>query len=89
MPFKGVRNNEGRPKGSKNKATAEVREAFKKLVEDNLDKLQHDLTELEPKDRINAILALSKFILPQLRAMEVKDVSPVRIQPIIIDLNND
>jgi hypothetical protein len=69
--FKGTRNENGRPKGAKNKTTIEIREQIQWLVEDNLDLLNEDLKGLEPKDRIAAIIHLAKFILPTLKAQEI------------------
>lgn len=61
-------------KGIPNKATNEVRKAFQLLVENNLERLQNDLDELEPKDRIKFILDMAKFILPTLQAVSVDDL---------------
>lgn len=83
MSFKGIRNTEGRPKGAQNRATAEVRKAFQDLVENNLHQLEKDLKELEPFQRINAILNLAKFILPQLKATEITDRTE-KVQPLTI-----
>lgn len=60
--------------GVPNRATSEVRKAFKQLVENNLEGLQSDLDELEPKDRIRFILEMAKFILPTLQAVSVDDL---------------
>ena len=74
MPFeKGHSGNEnGRPKGSSNKATSKVRDAYTKLLEDNLDQLKDDFKELEPKERIKLFLDMTKYIIPQLKASELK-----------------
>jgi hypothetical protein len=64
--------NEGRPKGSVNKSSNEIRETFQLLLENNLEKLQEDLNELAPKDRIKLLLDLSNYILPKLRTTEYK-----------------
>lgn len=61
-------------KGIPNKATSEVRKAFQLLVENNLERLQNDLDELEPKDRIKFILDMARFILPTLQAVSVDDL---------------
>ena len=82
--FRGTINTEGRPKGTPNKATAEVRKAFQSLVENNLPQLEKDLKQLEPRERINAILGIAKFVLPQLKATEITDRSAERVQPIKI-----
>lgn len=69
--FKGTINRNGRPKGSSNKATAKVREAFTKLVEDNLERLQEDLNSLEPSQRIKIIIELSQFVIPKKKAAAI------------------
>lgn len=61
-------------KGVPNRATSEVRKSFQLLVENNLERLQNDLDELEPKDRIKFILDMAKFILPTLQAVSVDDL---------------
>lgn len=61
----------GRAKGALNKDTAEIRQNFQLLIENNLATLENDLKELEPKDRIKAILDLSRFVLPTLKATEL------------------
>ncbi|RTY89861.1 hypothetical protein EKM01_12145 [Flavobacterium sp. RSP46] len=85
--FKGVRNVNGRPKGTLNKATAELREKFTLLVENNFDKLQSDIDLLEPKDRIKTILELAKFVIPVLRSTElIGETDNNNFQPIILNL---
>lgn len=69
--------------GKPNKTTAEIRELFQCLVCDNFEKLQNDIEQLEPKDRIKAMLELAKFILPTLKATEIigdKGINPVTIK---------
>lgn len=63
----------GRPKGSVNKTTKEIRNAFSLLIEDNMDQLKTDLKELEPKDRITLLLQVAKFVIPTLKAIEVAE----------------
>ena len=63
--------NAGRPAGSKNKATAEVREKFKELVENNLSTFQDDLDTLQPYERLTIVMQMAKFVLPTLRATEL------------------
>jgi hypothetical protein len=64
----------GTRKGVPNKATNEVRKAFKQLVESNLPQMQSDLDSLEPRDRLKFILDIAKFILPTLQAVSVDDL---------------
>ena len=76
--------NTGRPKGSVNKSSNEIRETFQLLLENNLSKLQEDLNELEPKDRIKLLLNLSNYILPKLRSIDLQsDIE----ETITIDFN--
>jgi len=67
-----TKGNAGRPKGSKNKSTTEIREAFQHFINNNLDKMQEDINSLDPKDRLEVILKISKFVLPTLRATDLK-----------------
>ena len=64
----------GTRKGVGNRVTNEVRRSFQLLIENNLERLQNDLDELEPKDRIRFILEMAKFILPTLQAVSIDDL---------------
>jgi len=57
----------GRPKGSKNKATGELRQVVQDFLDNNIDKLQGDFDGLEPKERIDTIIKLLDFALPKLQ----------------------
>jgi len=84
MPFeKGHNKATGRPKGSYNKATSKVREAYTKLLEDNLEQLKEDFAELDSKDRIRLFLDLSKYVIPQLKQTELKNSEENPIVPVI------
>jgi len=68
---KGTTNNpKGRPKGTKNKVTTDLRELFNNVLESNMKQIQKDIEELSPKDRINVLLKVSEFVLPKLRSIE-------------------
>ena len=78
--------------GVPNRATSEVRRAFKQLVENNLPQMQSDLDSLEPKERIRFILEMAKFILPTLQAVSVDDLREDEAQgfnTLIITLKNN
>ena len=64
----------GRTKGSKTKATQNIRETFLKFIEDNLERMQADFDELDAKDRFKYLFEMSKFILPSLKAVEFGNV---------------
>ncbi|MBK0383558.1 hypothetical protein I5M32_11375 [Pedobacter sp. SD-b] len=72
----------GRTKGTTNKDTAEIRNSFQLLIENNLKQLEQDLKALEPKDRVKAIIDLSKFVIPIMKATELNDVSGLSVEPI-------
>lgn len=69
----------GRKKGSPNKTTLEIRNAFQILIENNLCQLQNDLDYLQPFERIKVLIEFSKFILPQIKSVEMAiEVEPAR-----------
>lgn len=61
----------GRPKGSPNKITAELRDWINRFVHDNKQQIQQDFDSLEPKERIMIFEKLLKYALPALQATTV------------------
>ena len=79
-----TKGNRGRPKGTPNKTTKEIREKFQFIIENNIDAIQDDLNELEPKDRVKMLLELSQYVIPKLKATEIttdnrRDFKPIEI----------
>ena len=76
MPFEeGNTLGTGRPKGTPNKTTKEIREAYQCFIEDNTEKLQEWLervAEKNPAKAIELMANLSEYILPKLSRSEVK-----------------
>ena len=66
-------NKNGRPKGTPNKTTSEIRKAFQTLVSNNIDTLQNDLNLLEPEKRISYIIKFAEFIIPKLQSLNVEN----------------
>jgi hypothetical protein len=64
--------NEGRPAGSKNLASSQIRETFQLLLENNLEKLQEDINGLAPKERVKLLLDMAQFVVPKLRSVDLK-----------------
>lgn len=62
----------GRTKGTPNKTTSEIREHFQNLISENLKQLNDDLKSLEPLQRLKMIIELSKFVVPTLKATDLK-----------------
>lgn len=74
----------GRQKGSVNKDLLPIRDAFKSLIEANLEQLKEDLGSLKPAERIKAITELSKFCVPTLKAVDFTDNTKPTKEPVRI-----
>jgi|GEM_PF-2207192 len=77
----------GRPNGSPNKITNEIRIQYSNLIAANFDRMQTDLDSLKPRERLEMIIALSRFVVPTMRAVELKspDAKPFPAFAIRID----
>ena len=62
----------GRPKGSVNKSTAQIRNFFLEFMSENLDELQDSFKELSASEKFKVILQMSKFVIPQIQATNLK-----------------
>ena len=82
-------NKSGRPRGSKNKATTEIRDKFQELIESNYEQLEKDLKSLRASERVKAIIELAKFILPTLKAADVEVSTSNNFQPITIEWKSE
>ena len=72
MPFKEGNNmGRGRPKGASNKSTETIKRSISMLLENNIDTVQSDLDEMQPSDRVNALLQFMKFVIPTQKAVEI------------------
>ena len=63
-------NPKGRPRGVSNKVTSEIRQKYLSLIEDNFHLLEADIKSMRSVDRVKAIIELSRFILPTLKATD-------------------
>ena len=79
-------NRGGCPVGSKNNATTEIRNKYLQLIENNFKQLEEDLQTLKASERVKAIIELSKFILPTLKATEMSLSNETKFQAIEIEL---
>ena len=65
---KGRTNNPyGRPTGTPNRITADVRASIKQLVDENLEQIKADFATLEPKDRLIIFERLLQYCIPKKR----------------------
>jgi len=73
---KGVSGNpSGKPKGAVNKTSNKIREAFQKLIEDNLENMTTWLTEVaadDPKAALDIMTKLGEYTTPKLARVENK-----------------
>ena len=84
--YGGKRQGAGRPAGSENKLTKELRQHFETLLNNNVDKLQSLLDKVaedNPTKAIELILKVSEFVLPKLKSVELPE-PPQEPQKIII-----
>ena len=62
----------GRPKGSKNRATKDLRSWINELLEVNRDLIRRDLKKLEPRDRLNIYEKLLQYAIPRLQSFSIE-----------------
>ena len=88
MPFKKGQsgNPNGRPRGAKNKATNELREWVKRLINDNLDTITNDIKELDPNERVKFFLALFNYTMPKQQSVKA-EINDEREQIVIANLS--
>ena len=86
--FKGVRNENGRPVGSKNKSTILVKNTIASILDDNIELFKEKLLQLNDKDFVRAYMDLAKYVIPTMKAVEVNDVSEDNV-PAWIDNYNE
>ena len=72
----------GRKAGVPNRSTAELREWVQKLVQSNMAQVKRDLKELEPKERLDVIERLMRYVLPRQQAImaEVEGLTPPELE---------
>ena len=89
MAFKKGNQLAGSRKGVPNKATKEIREAFKLLVEGNLDNMKvwlSDVAEEDPEKALNILLKMSEFVVPKLQRQEIEH--EIRDKQVIINVTS-
>lgn len=74
MPFKRGEsgNPNGRPKGSLNKTTCELRSLISDFLNSNFDQVTKDFDLLQPKDRLKYYCELLNFGLPRLQTSTIE-----------------
>ena len=70
----------GRIKGTPNKETARIRNAFSDLLESNLGNIEKDLGKLKPKERLNILIKIADFCILQLQSIDSSiNMGPMKI----------
>jgi len=60
-----------RHQGSKNKITTEIKQRILDALNDSLDNLEADLSQLSNKDRLEIICKLLPYLIPRLRETDI------------------
>jgi hypothetical protein len=58
------RNMKGRPAGTPNKTTEELRASVQRFIENNWDSIQEDFDKLKASERLNFINSLLRHVIP-------------------------
>ena len=69
----------GRELGTPNKTTSELRRVLKHMVDDELQNLQDNINELEPKERIELLIKLLPYVMPKVQTVIARDLEPIGI----------
>lgn len=76
----------GRQKGTPNKSTSAIRDSLQSIIENNITRLQSDLDSLKPAERVKALTEICKYVVPQLKAVELS--SSEELRPVILQLGS-
>lgn len=60
----------GRPKGARDKLTHELRVSLAAVLADEIEELPELLAKVEPEKRVQLVLRLCKFCLPELETVK-------------------
>lgn len=86
-------NPKGRPKGTPNKVTTELKEWVNKLIDDNREQLEKDLKHLYPQERWRVMEKLMSYVLPKVQRVEAKvdldKLSDEQVDKIVNQLTKD
>ena len=85
---KGMTNNKsGRPKGSPNRTSEQLRDVFKTFLETNLETMQADFDKLEPRERLQFIEKVAKIVIPA--PITLEQLNDSALDALIDRLKND
>lgn len=85
-------NPNGRPKGSPNKVTTDMRRWLSDLIDNNRSQIECDLRALEPKERLAIIERFMQYTLPKMQSVtqdiNLAGLSEAEIDGIIEQITN-
>ena len=82
---KGFTNNpNGRPQGSQNKTTKEIRSMLHAFVEKNIEGIQNDFDQLDSIERLRVFEKFLQYLLPRYASLQVVDSEVDLLQPLVI-----
>jgi hypothetical protein len=61
----------GRPAGSQNKKTEEIRQTLQEFISGNISTLQNDFDSLQPKDRLQLLERLLRYVVAPLSSTTI------------------
>lgn len=64
-------NPEGRPKGSKNKSPAVIKNKILEIISNNMETIQNDISKLKPAERLAFLEKLFKYAIPTRTANDI------------------
>ena len=86
---KGKEKTGGKKKGTPNKVTTEIKEAYKMLIEANIPNLTlwlERVAEEDPKEALKYLASLSEYVVPKLARTEIQaDVEVTTLKQLIIE----
>lgn len=79
----------GRKAGTPNKTTAEIKDLMQAFLESKIDELDEVYNQLEPKDKVNAIIKMLPYIVPKQMQMDLNASLTQNIKPDLSKLTDE
>jgi hypothetical protein len=84
-------NPSGRPQGATNIFNTEVKSQIEAILSNNfsIERINEDIKQLEPKDRLSVYLKLLEYSIPKLRSTELKEEFGNQIITVTLPVRTD